>query len=127
MTVSVGALMIALETAESCRGTRRGDSTFVHSRDRWGVVRSVFQGGIAHVMAMGHDVHLSQQARVFQVAVGDISCWVGGRHKASLDFGWEGLPPYICRSFAVKVHSTHARLGCVSGAQESRLLRDYLG
>jgi hypothetical protein len=64
---------------------------------------------------------------VFQVAVGDVSGWVGGRHKASLDFGWEGLPPYIRGSFTVKVHSTHARFGRVSGSQESRLLRDDFG
>lgn len=75
-------------------------------------------------MAVGHDVHLGQEACVFQVTVRDVTRRIRSRHESSLDFGGEGLPPHIGFTFAVKVHTTHASFGRVGGPQEGRFLRD---
>ena len=80
VAVSVQALVVTGFAAQGGRGVVRRDGSFTHSRDCRDVVAQVFHGGIADVMRGGHQVDLSEQSGVFQVAVRDVPIRVGERH-----------------------------------------------
>jgi hypothetical protein len=72
VTVAVEPLVIACEPAQARRCASCGDRALPHSGDRRGVVREIFEGRVADVMSVRHEVDLRQKSRMFQVAVGDV-------------------------------------------------------
>ena len=63
---------------------------------------------------------------MLEVAVGDRAGEVVRRDNEPLHLKREWSSPQVGVPFRVEVHSSHSRLGGVSGAQESRGLRDNL-
>ncbi len=68
-------------------------------------------------MGVRHEVDLRQETRVFQVTVGDVARWVVVGHQAALHGVREWFPPDEGIAPAVEVHSSHAVLGSVRGAE----------
>ena len=80
VAVPMLTLMHAGEVAEMSGRAVGGDSAFVHTRERRGVVSSIEDSGVAHVMMLGHDVKLGQLACLLEVTVGDLSSRVREGH-----------------------------------------------
>ena len=125
--VAVLALVVAGDLAVVGGGADGRDGPFVGTGHRRGVVAVGFQGRIAHVMAVGHDIQVAQEGGLLQIAVGDVAGGVGGGDQGSLDVGREGVPPVITLAGVVEIHAAHAGPGCVSGAQQGGLLGDQFG
>ena len=75
-------------------------------------------------MGVTHDIGLGNEAGLFEVTVGDLALGVVKRDKVSLDVRRKGCPPDMQGQGGVEVHSPHARLGCISSTQQSRVLGD---
>jgi len=91
--VAVEALVVACDLAEVRGWPDGGHGAFAGSRDSWGVVTEVLKGGMAHWVAVGHDIELGQEGRLLQVAVGDVPVGVVERHDALLYVLGEGGAP----------------------------------
>ena len=78
-------------------------------------------------MRAAHDVHLGEQGRLFQVAVGDSSVRVRARDDLGLDVRRERVSPYMARSRVVEVDPSHAGLACVCGSEQGGFLGHYFG
>jgi hypothetical protein len=63
--VAVEALVITGNLAEVGSRPDGGDCAFAGAGHSRGVVREVFDGGVADVVAVGHDVRLSNEGRLF--------------------------------------------------------------
>ena len=117
MAVAPYALVLAGQAAEVGCSRVAGDSSFLEATNGGSVVAAVGQGGVAGVVRVAHDVHLSQHASLFQVAVRDPSGRVVGRDKVGLDIGRERLTPDVSLPISVEVDASHAHLGRISGPQ----------
>ena len=91
----VGAGFIAQESG----GTRLRHGAFVLSAERWGVIRSVFNGAVREVVVSGHDAELALTGCLLEIAVGDRSGRVVSRDEGAADVFRQGITP-------------HARLEC---------------
>ena len=116
VTIAVLALVHAGVVAKVGGWTVRGDSSFVDSGDRRGVVSTVGQCGITYVMVGGHDVDLSKQSRMFKVTISDSTSRVCLGHKVLLDVLGKWAAPKVALPLRVIVHPSHAGLGGVSGS-----------
>ena len=105
----------------------RGDCAFPDAGDCRGVVRQVVGGGVGHMELGSLDGDLTQEAGVFQVAVGDGACRIGGGHNGVLDVEGKGLPPEVGLTSVVKEDTAHPSLGSIRGTIEGRSLGDDLG
>lgn len=76
VAIAVCPLVVAGEAAEGGCGSVTGHCPLAHSRHRWGVVREGFDGGVLEGEEFAHDVDLTEEGGVFQVAVGDLSVGV---------------------------------------------------
>ena len=76
MTVAVLSLVSTGIVAEIGPSSFTGDSSSGSPGDSRGVVAAVDDCGIANVVCGGHEGHLTQETRVFQVAVGHVASWV---------------------------------------------------
>ena len=121
------ALVITGNLAEVGSRPDGGDCAFAGAGHSRGVVREVFDGGVADVVAVGHDVRLSNEGRLFQVTVGDVASGVVGAYQGGSHVRGKWVMPVVTSPGVVKVHPAHARTGCISGPQESGLLRHDLG
>lgn len=79
------------------------------------------------VMAVRHYVQLSQQGRVFQVAIRDPSRGIGCGDEGVLDVRGKGLTPVASRTVRRVEHAAHSCLGGISGAEEQGALGDQFG
>jgi hypothetical protein len=127
VVVPVEALVVALDVAEESCCTEGGDCTFVDTRDSGGVVAEGFDGGVFEAAALGHDIGLGQNGRVFQVAVGDAAMGVGRGDQIGLDVSREGVSPVVALAGVVEEDATHASPSCIGGANEGGRLGDELG
>ena len=93
-----------------------GNCLPVHSGFSWGVVHEGSNGDAANGMSRGDSAHLGEDAGVFEVIICDVAVWVVCRHELVLDFRRERHSPHTGVFFCVAVHSSHARLGGISGA-----------
>jgi hypothetical protein len=78
VVVAVRALEVAGDLAKVGGGARCGHGSFLHTGHGRGVVTEIFQGGVVHGVAVRHDVRLSQQGGLLQVAVGDAAVGILG-------------------------------------------------
>jgi hypothetical protein len=95
VVVPVGPLVVAGHLAEVCCRSRRGHGSFPDTGHIGGVVAEVFQSGVVHWVAVSHDISLGNEARVFQVTVGDVARGVGRADEGCLDVRWEGMSPLV--------------------------------
>jgi hypothetical protein len=123
MAISVFALVGALDIAQVGGRLVAGDCSFGDPGHGRGVVTTVRDGGVLDVMVRSHDHDLPDLSRVFQVAVGDVSRKVIGRHQSLLDLEWKGESPDVGQSFGAVIDATHASLGCVGGTGEAGVFR----
>ena len=65
------ALVGALHVAQVRGGGGAGDGAFGHPGDRWSVVGTARDCRVPHVVIVGHEHDLPEEASVLQVAVGD--------------------------------------------------------
>jgi hypothetical protein len=119
VVVSVGPLVVAGQLAEVCCWSRGGHGSFLDTGHSRGVVAEVFQSGIAHGVAVSHDISLGNEACVFQIAVGDVARGIGGADEGCLDVRWEGMSPVVPLARVVEVDASHASLGSVCGSNQS--------
>jgi hypothetical protein len=126
VTVSVNPLMVAPVAAEGGGSSTGGDGSLADSRDCRDIVREVLDSGVPSVVSGRHEVHLGQESRVLKVTVGDDAAGVITRDEELLDWCREGGPPDKGVTLGVKVDSSHAGLGGISGTQKGRCLRDDL-
>ena len=77
VAVAVKALVGTCIVAERCCGIVGGDCSFSNSRHGGSVAAEVFHCGIGQVTGRGHQVYLSQEGSMFQVAISDVPSWVG--------------------------------------------------
>ena len=126
VAIAVGALVVAGVVAEVCSWPVAGHGPFVDAGDSGGVVRSVGHGGVPHVVVMGNEGSLGQQGSLLQVAVGDASMGVVGRHELGLDGFREGEPPDAALACGVVENPAHAGFCGIGGANEGWVLRHDL-
>ena len=81
----------------------------------WCVVGHIGESGAAHVMGVTHDISLSNEAGLFEVAVGHVPFGVFKGHEVILDIKGEWALPDMWSPSWVKAHSAHARFGSISG------------
>jgi hypothetical protein len=62
--VAMLPLVVTSDLAEVRGGTDGGDGAFAIAGHRWGVVTEILEGGVAHVVAVGHDVGLGDEGCV---------------------------------------------------------------
>ena len=124
VAVAVLALVGTGVATEVSSSAFRGDCAFQDAGDSRGVVRQVVGGGVGHMELGSLDGDLSQEAGVFQVAVGDGACRIGGGHNGALDVRGEGLPPEVGLTSVVKEDTAHPSFGSVRGTIEGRSLGD---
>jgi hypothetical protein len=122
VAVAVQALMGAGVVAEVCSQPVAGNDALGDARHSRSVVGSVGQCGMSDVMVMTDDGHLGEQSHLFEVAIGDLSSGVCLGHESGLDVVWEWKPPDVALSRGIKVDSSHADFGCISGSDEGRRL-----
>ena len=94
VAVSMSSLVQTGDVAEEGGRAIGADGSFCLARDCRGVVTSVRDGGEFDVVGGCHELALSNQAAVLEVAVGDRAIEVGGGDKTVLDLLWEGAAPY---------------------------------
>jgi hypothetical protein len=127
MAVAVATLVRAGVVAQERRGAVAGYGPFRGAGHGRSVVAPVRQGGVAYVMGGGHEGDLSEEARLFQVTVGDGAGEVVSGDQLGGHFGGEGVAPDIGPILGVEVDSSHAHLGGVGGSQERGFLGDNFG
>ena len=125
VAVAVCPLVVTGDHAEVGSRTSRGHRSLADPGDSRGVVAEVAEGSVASVMGAAHDIHLSLQGSLFEVAVGDGAGGVVGRDESILDVLREGVPPDVALASGVEVDTTHAHPSGVRGTQECRLLGDH--
>jgi hypothetical protein len=125
VAVAVLALMGAGVVAEMGSRSVASDSAFGDSRDSWGVVGAVCQGGISDVMVVADDGDLGEQSSLFEVAIGHSSGRICLRHESGLDVVWEWVSPDVPLPQGIKVDTSHTDLGGISGSNEGRSLGNH--
>ena len=99
VAVAVIALVHARYVAQGRCWPFGGDSTFVHSTDRRGVVTPGTNGGVPDLVIFGLDGQLPEDSRVLKVTVGDRARRVVLGHKSPLHLVVKGVSPDIGSSF----------------------------
>lgn len=127
MQVAMLPLVVAPDLAQVRRGPDGGDGAFAVAGHRRGVVAEVLEGGVAHVVAVSHDVGLGDESGVFQVAVGDVPGGVGRADQGGLHVRGKGVSPVVALPSVIEVHAAHAGSGRVSGTEKGGKLWHYLG
>lgn len=122
VAVAVQALVQAAIAAKLSGHTIGCEGAFVHSGDSRGVVTAGANGAVGYIGLLGNEAHLRELAGLLQVTVGDGAFRVVKRHKVGLDVGGKRLAPCVRLAFVVIEHASHIGFGCISGAQEGRLL-----
>ena len=84
-----------------------GDRSFQHSGQGGGVVSTIGDGGVAHVMVVSHEGGLGKQTSLLKVAVGDVALGVVGRDQPGLDLSRERLTPKVALAGAIVVDTSH--------------------
>ena len=126
VAVAMFPLVSAGKVAEVGCGSITGHRALVDTRDGGRVVGEVDKDGVACVVCRHYQVNLGEEARLFEVAVGDGTLRVVEGYEAALDIRRESLAPDV-GSPEGEVDATHARFGRVGGTQETRILGDNLG
>jgi hypothetical protein len=103
-----------------------GDCSFVHSRDRGGVVATSANGAIGNIGSLRDEADLGELAGLFQVTICDGSLGVVEGDQILPDVLGEGLSPHVGSALVIIEDPTHISLRSVSRAQEGRVLRHYL-
>ena len=125
--IAVRPLMLARPVAEVSGRAVGGHRAFADAGHCRGVVGAVHESGVADVVGRSHEVHLAEETRVLEVAVGDGAGGVVGGHEAPLDVGRERVAPEVALAGVVEVHPAHACLGGVGAPEEAGVLRDNFG
>ena len=108
-----------MHVAQVSGGAVAGDCAFGDSGDCGGVVGAIGDGGVGDIVVVSHEHHLSEEAAVFEVAVGDDTAAVVGGHELVLDFPREGEAPDVGEPPRAVVDAAHAGFGSVSVASEA--------
>ena len=127
LAVAVFSLVGTSVVAEVGSRAVGGDRSFQHSGQGGGVVSTIGDSGIAHVMEVSHEGGLGQETGLLEVAVGDVTPGIVGRDQPGLDLSRERLTPKVALAGAIVVDTSHTSFRRISGAQEGRLLRHDLG
>lgn len=123
VAVAVEALVIAGKPTQcSCHSVAR-DSALADPRDSRGVVGEVFDRGVLEWEEFAHDVYLSEEGGMLQVAVGHYAVRVVRGSESSLDFGWKWGPPDVRFAVGSVEDTTHPRFRGVRGTQQGGVLR----
>jgi hypothetical protein len=124
VAVAVLALVSTGIVAEVCCRPVTGDSAFSDAGHSGGVVLPIRDSGVGDVMVMADDGYLGEQARLFEVAVSELSRRVRLQDESGLDVIREQKPPDVPLPQSVEVDASHADFGVVRGSQERWCLGD---
>ena len=125
--VAMVALVEAGEAAQVCGGSIGGDRSFAVSGDGGGVVVESGQREFAHIVEGDGDIGLGEDARLFEITVGQIAGHVFRGYDPLLDVAGECRPPE-CRGMTWdEDDAAHACLGGIDGADGRGVVRDDLG
>jgi hypothetical protein len=125
--VAVVSAVVAVQAAQVGSGLVGGDGALFVARDGGRVVVEGGQGAFAQVEGGVCDVRLSQDARLLEVAVGDVPVGVVERHDAVLDVRGKGGAPKDRRLSLGEEHPAHADLGGIHRPDDRGVVRDELG
>jgi hypothetical protein len=120
--VAVVALVETLEAAQVSRDLIGGDGSSEQTRDCWGVVAARGNGVVPRVINVGDYVTVSDEGRLFQVAVREVA---GGVVVAAYPVGYlfgETSPPEDGGLPVSEEGAAHALLACVGGAEDHGLV-----
>lgn len=103
-----------------------GDGAFAISRDGWGVVASSGEGAFAHVEVLANDVLVSEDASLFEVAIGDFAGEVLVGNHFPLNVQWKRGPPDNRWMFRSENDTAHAWFGRIAGPNNHGFIRKDL-